>query len=354
MKINRNNYEAFFLDYHEGNLSDELKQELFSFLAVNPDLKEEFENFEIISLNPKPDIKFFDKNSLKKNIITSYNYKTWFVAYLENDLKESERREVEQFVEKNPGYTPELEILKQTHILPDFNIRFENKSSLKKGGVTIPMWARVAAAACLVIGFIGYWGFSRKEETRLVQSNSTELGNKEKQEAPSNTPQNAESKRNQPVKVIAQPEQVKNHFDKKPDSKKSKQMQKEIKLGTILATVDSTPVLQKENLLVAQPLAQNQDNEPKIIINANQKKNSAEAEYARKNFVVLDENDLVDLGLKTKNTDEKKSNIKSSVAEVGKLLGLDTHYSQEQNLLQASLTETLAFGPVEITRTIPR
>ncbi|MFT6175464.1 MAG: hypothetical protein ACJAY4_001694, partial [Cryomorphaceae bacterium] len=52
-KITRHNYESFFLDYLEGELSDELKKELEVFLAQNPDLAEELEEFESVSLKPE-------------------------------------------------------------------------------------------------------------------------------------------------------------------------------------------------------------------------------------------------------------------------------------------------------------
>ena len=50
MKINRNNYEAYFLDYIEGTLGFAEKAELEAFLVINPDLKIELDNFETISL----------------------------------------------------------------------------------------------------------------------------------------------------------------------------------------------------------------------------------------------------------------------------------------------------------------
>ncbi|MCZ4408766.1 hypothetical protein O3Q51_08105 [Cryomorphaceae bacterium 1068] len=54
-KITRHNYEAFFLDYLEGNLSEELNTELQAFLSQNPDLASELEEFENVSLEPESD-----------------------------------------------------------------------------------------------------------------------------------------------------------------------------------------------------------------------------------------------------------------------------------------------------------
>ena len=45
MNIDKNNYEAFFLDYHEGNLSPQEVADLYLFLSQYPELKKEFEDF---------------------------------------------------------------------------------------------------------------------------------------------------------------------------------------------------------------------------------------------------------------------------------------------------------------------
>ena len=50
MTIDRHNCEAFFLDYHEGNLSTVQAGEVLLFLEENPDLKNTFEEYENISL----------------------------------------------------------------------------------------------------------------------------------------------------------------------------------------------------------------------------------------------------------------------------------------------------------------
>jgi hypothetical protein len=42
MKISRQNYEQYFVDYLDGKLNDEQVGVLMSFLEFNPDLKEEF------------------------------------------------------------------------------------------------------------------------------------------------------------------------------------------------------------------------------------------------------------------------------------------------------------------------
>ena len=136
MRINRNNYEAFFLDYHEGNFNEELEKELFLFLDNNPDLKKEFESFESFVL-PAPQSSFGEKNSLKKSIVTFDNYQNYFIAYTENDLSAEEKSEIDDFIQQYDFLKPELEIFKKLKLVPDDGIVFENKIQLKKRGKII-------------------------------------------------------------------------------------------------------------------------------------------------------------------------------------------------------------------------
>ena len=48
MKINRNNYEMYFIDYLDGVLSPDLVSELLLFLDENPDLKEELSDLDAL------------------------------------------------------------------------------------------------------------------------------------------------------------------------------------------------------------------------------------------------------------------------------------------------------------------
>lgn len=50
-KINLHNYEAYFLDFAEGNLSDAQIQQMEEFLNLHPELRTELEDFEPISIS---------------------------------------------------------------------------------------------------------------------------------------------------------------------------------------------------------------------------------------------------------------------------------------------------------------
>ena len=68
MKINRNNYEAFLIDFLDGTLDAVLVAELMLFLEANPDIREEFDGIEDVSLESQ-NIHFTEKDFLKKTEI---------------------------------------------------------------------------------------------------------------------------------------------------------------------------------------------------------------------------------------------------------------------------------------------
>ncbi len=141
MKINRNNYEIFFIDYFEGTLNESQVAELFLFLEQNYDLKEEFESFENISLKADASIKFDNKENLKKLVIIAVdsinesNYQEYFIAYLENDLDVRSSENVELFLEKNIFLKKEYELFRKTFMKPDVKTVFDDKNVLKKSVV---------------------------------------------------------------------------------------------------------------------------------------------------------------------------------------------------------------------------
>ena len=138
MKITRDNYEIFFIDYWDGNLSPEQSIELLDFLELNYDLKEEFDSFENLNVFADNNIKFDNKESLKKpeiietNLINSSNYTDYFIAKLEGDLSIVEEAELNIFISKNTNLLPEFNLFQSTKVVSDNSIKFSNKDSLKK------------------------------------------------------------------------------------------------------------------------------------------------------------------------------------------------------------------------------
>jgi hypothetical protein len=141
MKINRDNYEIYFIDYHDGNLDPLMEKELVIFLENNYDLKEEFDSFENVSIVPDKKIKFVDKESLRKPVIASVqsineqNYEEYFIANIEGDLNHEESLQLEEFILTNPVLEKEYQLFANTRLIADENIVYEHKAGLKKARV---------------------------------------------------------------------------------------------------------------------------------------------------------------------------------------------------------------------------
>jgi hypothetical protein len=148
MQINKNNYEAFFLDYHEGNLTAEQVAVLLLFVEQHPELKEEFENFENIFLDDFS-IPVFDNKALLIKEITPVNKEDYFIGKVESCLNTSDEALLNDFLKQHPAAISELQLFYKTKLQADTSISFENKDSLKKslteasiaGTLVQPVWS---------------------------------------------------------------------------------------------------------------------------------------------------------------------------------------------------------------------
>jgi hypothetical protein len=130
MNINKNNYEAFFLDYHEGNLTPQEVAELLLFVEQHPELKEEFESFENLTLDDLSSYTFENKEQLKKEVTVS-NKDEYFIRLIEGTLSSGEEKLVNDFLKQHPQFLTELELYKKTRLIPEKHV-FGNKNELKK------------------------------------------------------------------------------------------------------------------------------------------------------------------------------------------------------------------------------
>jgi hypothetical protein len=138
MKISRDNYEAYFLDYHEGNLSPEMMGEVLVFVGQNPDLKEEFEEFENVSLVPDDLHLYTEKDFLKKNPgiftgpITLANIEEYLVAETEGLLSADILAELDEFIVSNPQFEKDRRIYSHTRLVAESQIVYRQKNILKR------------------------------------------------------------------------------------------------------------------------------------------------------------------------------------------------------------------------------
>jgi len=143
MKINRDNYEAFFLDYHEGQLSPEMAEEVLLFVDRNPDLALVFHEFEAVSLVDDQEIVFEKKSALKKNQvfatsqINESNYEEWLFDEAEGLLNSEQKAYIEEFISINPQFEKDRRLFAVAHLPADADIKFENKESLKQKAIPV-------------------------------------------------------------------------------------------------------------------------------------------------------------------------------------------------------------------------
>jgi hypothetical protein len=160
MKINRHNYEEFFLLYVDNELSSEDRRMVEEFVQLHPDLNEELELLSQFKLTPDDEIVFDNKEELLKmngeTPVSLHNYEESLLSYIDNELTAQQRTDVEQFVNANPAAKKELELLQKTKVQPE-TIVFTNKESLyrqeeKVRSLPVRWWRAAAAILILALG----------------------------------------------------------------------------------------------------------------------------------------------------------------------------------------------------------
>lgn len=152
MEINRNNYEAYFIDYLEGTLDEQLVDSFIEFIKLNPDLKKELDLFESVSAVPEK-ISFAKKDTLyKEKFDSEKEFDTAAIALLEGDISDDEKFEFEMYLAEHPEKKNEAALFGQTKLQPEKTIVFANKNKLyrKSSGRVLVMWvSRMAAVFVL-------------------------------------------------------------------------------------------------------------------------------------------------------------------------------------------------------------
>ena len=143
MKINRDNYEAYFLDYFEGQLSPEMVQEVLLFVEINPDLKNIFSDFESVTIIGEDDIVFENKAGLKKNQvfatsqINDSNYEEFLIGETEGILDVKQLSALDEFISINPQFENDRRLFSLAHLTTENEIVFEAKESLKQKAIPV-------------------------------------------------------------------------------------------------------------------------------------------------------------------------------------------------------------------------
>ncbi|MDP4185743.1 MAG: hypothetical protein Q8862_11360 [Bacteroidota bacterium] len=148
--ISRENYEMFFLDYMEGKLDEITQREVESFLAENPDLKEEFDNLDSFIL-PQDSFVFENKDSLRRECYDDVNvFEDTCVVLIEGDLTDQDEAEFERFLSLHPELKTEVSLFRQTRLVPDPLLSMPHRDSLYRRRISAITWYKAAAVAAVL------------------------------------------------------------------------------------------------------------------------------------------------------------------------------------------------------------
>ena len=172
MKINRNNYEIYFIDYFDGVLNQNDENLLFEFLSENPDLYDEFKCFENTAYNiNKINDSYSFKETLKRDdnaaifLINNDNFHEFLIADIEGDLNKVQKKQLEVFLLQNKDKNNEYILFKNTKLKPDLSIKYPDKSKIKKFSIitnniknkSILQIVSIAASIVLIFSVYTFW-----------------------------------------------------------------------------------------------------------------------------------------------------------------------------------------------------
>jgi len=246
MKINRNNYEPYFIDYLEGNLDVSLVDDFIEFLTKNPDLKEELSMFSPVAIEPAT-LEFGKKDLLyKERFDLESEFDKAAVASLEGDLNPVDKAELEAYISKHPEKMRELKLFGHTRLVPDESVIFQKKNALYKTTTlkAIFYWSG-RAAAVLVIALLAYFFIGKFEKPAIENTPVAVVNSNKTGEEPSAVTKNAGESNN--LQQMAQAKTPSVKTVKNPveiilsDASEAKEQQL-VETTEVLATTENEPV----------------------------------------------------------------------------------------------------------------
>jgi hypothetical protein len=156
MIIDRHNYEECFILYWDNELTATQKQAVENFVKENSELQDEFKNLGETRFTPDVTAQLEEKDFLLSNsFINITNYEEQLLNYVDDELNNDQRKEIERAASKYPSVQKELSLFKKTKLQPEPEIVFPDKSVLyrreEKVRVISMTWFRVAVAAALIL-----------------------------------------------------------------------------------------------------------------------------------------------------------------------------------------------------------
>lgn len=183
--INQQNYEEFFLLYADGELNAQDRFAVEQFAQANPDLAVELDLLLQMRLPQDEHLVFADKSSLFRSeaaAINLQNYEEQFLLYVDNELGQLQKQEVETFVLQHPALQQGFTALMQTKLETETIVFTEKASLYRKEEKERPVlhWQRVAVAAVMAGLAVLVWTLlpqTKNERPLLAKQTTTETGN---------------------------------------------------------------------------------------------------------------------------------------------------------------------------------
>ena len=175
MKPDRSNYQIWFTDSLDGNLSAREVEELKVFLKENPDLNEELNGLTIMSLNP-PDFTFSGKKVLARSpeSLSEEQFEYLCIASLENDLTPGQKSEINEIISRDDRKRKSFELIRKLKLKP-FSASFAGKRSIKKltTGQKIfrlsVIGLSAAATIAIIVSIFQFTTENKRESTQTAQ-----------------------------------------------------------------------------------------------------------------------------------------------------------------------------------------
>ena len=199
--ITLDNYEAFYLDYLEGNLSLVEQKAFEAFLAQHPHLAVEGDELPVLippALDENNQASLLDVFALQQTIdlseLNTENLDYYLIAKEEGLLSSAQTEELLAWLVAHPSYQVDAALMQQTRFKNEVLV-YPNKNKLvQKEARIIPLWWAGAAAFAAGIALLLTFGWNTNEGN-TVQSNQPTIAQKNKP-----TKQNEQPSQKLPVK----------------------------------------------------------------------------------------------------------------------------------------------------------
>lgn len=177
MTINRDNYEAWFLQYVDNELSPLERQSVDAFVNENPDLQIELMALLDTRLLPDP-FEFPNKASLYQIANTNTLTNEQWIALLDKELPPAEAAELLQQIANDPNLARTWASWQDTQLIPE-NIPFPHRETLYRSAPArvrpIAFWRYAAAAVLLsAVAWGGWQMLAKPNAAETVKSGTTQ------------------------------------------------------------------------------------------------------------------------------------------------------------------------------------